>query len=185
MIFTNNVQIHFTGFIVEKMYADGSGKFDKDWRRINLVAVPPVPPGTPRYPSSAPQYPGCLPPAPGRGSAAANTLHLHIFSWNYSTHRTLVEFGFKKGFAPKGMRRLKSFRKLVSVQSNGVYSHLYFIGFRASMPTTINFANNLRHFNLVNSNHLSLEACVPLPFTGFGILWSPPNRVVAHCGQLQ
>ena len=51
MIFTNNVQIHLTGFIVEKMYADGSGKFDKDWRRINLVAVPPVPPGTPRYPS--------------------------------------------------------------------------------------------------------------------------------------
>ena len=54
-----------------------------------------------------------------------------------------MEFGFKKGFAPKGMRRLKSFRKLVSVQPNGVYSNLYFIGFRASIPTTINFANTV------------------------------------------
>ena len=44
MIFTNNVQIHLTGFIVEKMYADGSGKFDKDWRRINLTAA--LRPGT-------------------------------------------------------------------------------------------------------------------------------------------
>ena len=54
MIFTNNVQIHLTGFIVEKMYADGSGKFDKDWRRINLVAVssPPVPPSAPQVPPS-------------------------------------------------------------------------------------------------------------------------------------
>ena len=56
MIFTNNVQIHLTGFIVEKMYADGSGKFDKDWRRINLVAVssPQYPP-VPRLPPSRPR----------------------------------------------------------------------------------------------------------------------------------
>ena len=38
------MQIPLTGFIVEKMYADGSGKFDKDWRRINLLAA--LRPGT-------------------------------------------------------------------------------------------------------------------------------------------
>ena len=100
------------GYIVEKMGADPSGKFDKDWRRINLVAVPPVPLSTPQYPPVPLKYPPVprLPPSRPRTGVGGRqyTPPPHIFL-KLLYAQDIGGIWFKKRFCTKGHEKTKKF----------------------------------------------------------------------------